>query len=312
LRAFISNCAHFDAQIDLFKANTETRRKNYKITKNRFDKGLITYLDVTQAEVELANVEASYLDAVRLRMLTENQIATLTGEIASDFCIEHRPLESPPPIIPAGIPSQVLLQRPDIAQAERTMASEHALINAAYASFFPSLSLTAAFGFQSPDLKRFLSWISRYWMVGINGSQMIFDGGRDCYLLKEAWARFLEASGAYQEQVLVAFQEVEDALSNIEWQQKQSEQLYLAAQASKKATLLSMNRYLKGVAIYLEVADSERSKLEAEIQWIRVLEQRYVSTVQLIKALGGTWELGDEKDCFIPDVCETAMLRTSE
>lgn len=280
-----------DAQIDLLKANIETRRKNYELTQSRFDKGLVTYLDVTQAEVDKANVEAAYYDAVRQRTLAEDQIAVLTGQLATDFCMEHNPLKGPPPEIPAGIPSTVLLQRPDIAQAERTMASQHALINAAYASFFPSFSLTGALGYSSPDITQFLKWISRYWMLGANSSQMVFDGGRDCYNLQAAWASFLEASGSYQQQVLTAFQEVEDALNNIELQDKQARQLLLAAEAAEKATNLSLNRYRRGVAIYLEVVENERLQLQAEINWINLQGVLYVSTIQLIKALGGSWEV---------------------
>lgn len=279
-----------DATIDFLIANIETRQKNYDLTQARFDKGLVTYLDVTQAQVDLATVRSNYHDAIRLRRLSENQIAVLTGQLASDFCLEHNPLNGMPPAIPAGIPSTILLQRPDIAQAEREMASQHALVNSAYASFFPSISLTGALGYLSPDASQFTKWISRFWMMGANGSQMVFDGGRDCCTLKAAWARFGEASGAYQQQVLTAFREVEDALNNIEQQGKEAEQLRIASQASKKAVDISMNRYRRGVAIYLEVVENERLQLEVEVEWINRQGALYISTVQLIKALGGSWE----------------------
>lgn len=278
-----------DAEIDFLKANIQTRKKNYDLTQARFDKGLVTYLDVTQAQVDLANVEANYYQAVRLRTLAENRIAVLTGQLASDFCLEHNPLKDSPPVIPAGIPSTILLKRPDIAQAEREMASQHALVGAAYASFFPSFSLTGALGYLSPDASQFLKWISRYWMMGANASQMVFDGGRDCSNLRAAWARFGEASGNYQQTVLTAFQEVEDALNNIEQQTKQVEQLKIAAEASEKATQISLNRYQRGVSIYLEVVTNERLHLEAEVNWINQQGELYVSTIQLIKALGGSW-----------------------
>ncbi len=279
-----------DRQTDLLKSTIETRQKNYQLTQNRFEKGLVTYLDVTQAEVDLDNVESSYEESIRLRNLAENQIAVLTGQLATDFHIEHNPLKNPPPVIPAGIPSTVLLQRPDIAQLERTMASEHALINAAYASFFPSFTLTGTLGYSSPDLSQFLKWISRYWQLGANASQMVFDGGRDNANLQAACSRFLEASGNYQQQVLTAIQEVEDALNNVEQQNKQAKYLLMAAKASKKATDLSLNRYQRGVAIYLEVVENERLELQAEINWINMQSSLYVSTVELIKAIGGSWK----------------------
>lgn len=284
----------FDAQIDLYEATIQTRKKNLELTQNRFDKGLVTYLDVTQAQVDLATASAAYEDAIRLRNLAENQIAMLTGAFASDFCIEHRPLRDFPPVIPAGIPSEVLLRRPDIAQNEREMASEHALVDAAYAEFFPSLTLTGALGYSSPDLRQLFKWISRYWAFGVSGSQMVFDGGRDAYNLEASWARFFEASGTYQQTVLTAFQEVEDSLNNIEQYHKEAEQLEIAVEAARKATQISLNRYQRGVAIYLEVVENERRELEAETNLVNVQSLLYVSTVQLIKALGGGFECVNE------------------
>ena len=278
-----------DAQMDLLKANIATRKKNLDLTQTRFKWGLINYLDVTQAEVDLADVEASYEEIVRLRGVQEDQLAVLTGQIASNFTVEHLPLEGAPPEIPAGIPSTILFQRPDIAEAEREMASQHALINAAYASFFPSLSLTGALGFLSPDIKQFFMWLSRYWALGANASQVAFDGGRDYATLQGTYAKFYQANGAYQQQIITAFKEVEDALISIEQQSRQSEKLFAAVRSSKQAVALSTHRYIKGVAIYLEVVENERLELEAEVKWVSLQGDRFVSTIQLIKALGGSW-----------------------
>src|SRR5262249_41187990 len=153
----------------------------------------------------------------------------------------------------------------------------------------PSLSLTGTLGYSSPDLSQFLKWISRYWAIGVGSSQMVFDGGKDRSEVELAIARFCQASGSYQQTVLTAFKEVEDALSDLEELKKQSDQLYLAAKASKKATDISLKRYSGGVAIYLEVMENERLKLQAEINWVNVESKRYVSTIQLIKAIGGGW-----------------------
>lgn len=280
----------FDAEIDLYEATIQTREKNLELTQNRFNKGLVTYLDVAQAEVDLANAKTAYEDSKRLRMLAENQIAVLTGAFASDFCMQHHPLRDSPPEVPAGLPSQVLLRRPDIAQNEREMARDHSLVDAAYANFFPSLTITGALGFSSPDLRQLLKWISRYWAIGWGGSQMVFDGWRDESNLEASWARFFEASGEYQQTVLTAFQEVEDSLNNIEQYYKEEKQLILAVEASRKATQISLNRYQRGVAIYLEVVENERLNLQAETNLVKVQTQQYIATVQLIKALGGGFE----------------------
>lgn len=279
----------YDAEIDLFKSTIETRQKNLKLTQSRYQAGLINYLDVTQAQVDLSDVEANYEETIRLRGLQENTLAYLCGAQASDFSMPHMPLKGNPPIIPSGIPSTVLLQRPDIAEAEREMASEHALVNAAYAEFFPSFSLTGSLGYLSPDIKQFFKWISRSWMIGANASQVVFDGGRDYCTLQAETARFREASGNYQNHVIIALKEVEDALISLEQQTKESEKLQNAVIASKKATDISTHRYVKGVAIYLEVVENERLALDAEVKWVDLQGLRFISTVQLIKALGGSW-----------------------
>jgi multidrug efflux system outer membrane protein len=277
-----------DAEILYLEETLKTRAKNLNLTKARNSQGLVNYLDVTQAEVDFYNVKANIDDAVRLRGIAENQVAVLIGMLPTDFQLAANPLEGDPPQIPAGLPSTMMLRRPDIAAAERAMASEHALVGAAYASYFPSLSLTGTLGFLSPDFSHFLRWISRLWSYGANMSQMVFDGGRiDCNL-QLAYARFRQASGAYQQQVLTAFQEVEDALKAIEQYHKQEEHLQQVVVSASRATRLSTNRYVTGVAIYLEVMENERLELQAKINWINTLNARYLATIQLIKALGGT------------------------
>ena len=144
-----------DSQIDLLEKTVKDRRTNLALNQSRYSKGLGNLVDVTQAQLDLKNTESTYIDTVRQRNVQENVIATLIGIPASDFTLEHSPLRDDPPAIPAGIPSEVMLQRPDIAQAERAMASEHKLINSAYASLYPSLSLTATYGYLSPLLKDF-------------------------------------------------------------------------------------------------------------------------------------------------------------
>lgn len=278
-----------DAEIVYLRKTIETREKNLEITTSRFNKGIVNYLDVTQARADLFSVRANLDESIRLRALAENQIAILIGMLATNFELPFNPIETPPPAIPSGVPSTVMLQRPDIAQAERMMASEHALIGAAYASFFPSLSLTGALGFSSPDISQFLKWISRFWSIGANVSQMVLDGGRNCSNLQLAYARFKEASGAYQQQVLVAFQEVENALKNIEQYVRQSENLEETVKASTQATNLSKKRYVTGVSIYLEVIENERIELQSKINWIHTLNAQYSSTIQFIKAIGGSW-----------------------
>lgn len=279
-----------DSQIDILRKTVEERNTNFLLNNSRYVKGVSNALDVAIASLEVSNTESSYYDALRQRALVENVIATLLGLSPADFCLEANPLQREPPVIPAGLPSDVLLRRPDIAEAERKCASQNAEVGVAYASFFPSLSLTGALGYSSPDLSQFLKWLSRLWSLGINGTQTVFDGGRKEADTINAWARFIEASYGYQQQVLTAFQDVENALNNLELQSKQYDSLASSTESAKTRNRLSLQRYQRGVANYLEVTDSENSALTAELSLVNMQGQRYISTVQLIKALGGSWQ----------------------
>ena len=286
------NLRALDAIIDLLQRTIDQRRREYELNKSRFEKGVSNYSDVANASLELTNAESDYYDIKRQRGLIENIIATLAGTAASDFSLPHNPLQGEPPVIPPGLPSEVILRRPDVAQAERTMASQHELIDAAYASFFPSLQLTGIFGFLSPEFKQFLSWKSRWWSIAAEADQNIYDGGERCSNLVAAWARFNEATGTYQQQVLTAFQEVEDALNNLEFQAKQAQSLKSSVESATTAFRLSSNRYRSGITNYIEVVINERQELTAEQSYLNLLGQRYIATVQLIKAIGGSWSCG--------------------
>lgn len=279
-----------DAQIDLLEATKKVRQAAFEVNEARWKAGLVNYTDVSRAALEFTNAEAKLFEALRLRNIQENQIALLTGNIASNFELPAQPLLNPPPKVPANIPSAVLLNRPDVAQAEREMASKHAMIGVAYAAFFPQISLTGALGFASPDLKNFLTWKSRLWALGAAAAQTIFDGGRNISNLDVSYAQFYEMSGEYKKQVLTAFSEVEDSLSNILLFSHQYESLEKSVESAKLTTVLSTDRYNKGLVNYLDVVDSERAELEVEISAINVLALRYLSTVDLIKAIGGSWQ----------------------
>lgn len=278
-----------DAQLDMYAETIETRKQALGITKSRYEGKLVNYSDVSRAMLELTNAEADYYQTSWQRDVEEDRIAVLIGMPASELQIEHSPLRGNPPAIPAGIPSDLLIQRPDIAEAERTRASDQALIRVAYASFYPSISLTGVLGFSSPDLRHFLSWKSRLWGVGVNAAQMIFDGGRKESNLDLAWARFQEADREYQQIVLEAFQEVEDALSAIEWYYLAAQKLAESVSAATTTLDIASDRYFQGVTFYLDVVDSERDKLIAQRAYIAMQGLRFSATIHLIKALGGRW-----------------------
>lgn len=281
---------YLDAQILLYQASEQELIANLKLTRSRFSKGLVDYLPVAASAGQLTQLQADMEELVRLRAIQEDQIALLIGQPASCLTLPRLPLTNcPPPEIPEGLPANLLLRRPDLAEAERRMASQHSLIGVAYASFFPAISLTAGIGSFSPDIEDFLSWLSRYLAYTITGGQDISVGGRDRANLCAAYARFFQADAQYREQVLVAFQEVEDALNNLRVQERQFVDLTENVQWAQETAYLTEQQYQKGLVNYLNVIDTQNSALQSERNLIGLQGLRYLSTVQLIKALGGCW-----------------------
>lgn len=278
-----------DAQLKVIQGNIDARKAAYEINLTRFKAGLIVYLDVSRAELELARARSDSDDIRRLRGLQENIIATLVGVPAPIFSLDYNPLVIPPPVIPSGLPSELLCRRPDIAESERNLAAAYQEIGVAYAKFFPSLNLTAALGVESPFAHGLFSWHARYWQVGLNIMQTVFDAGRNCANYDYYKARFREAMANYQQKVLTAFQETEDALVNLRGYASRAYDLGVAVQAAQETLRLAQMRYNRGLTNYLDVTDSQRSLLETEQTSMIVLGNRYLSTVALIRALGGGW-----------------------
>lgn len=279
-----------DRMIDLFKATIETRKKALSINQSRFRNQINSYSAVALAELDLSNVETQYEDAIRLRALLENLIAVLIGRLPEKFSLPSAPLSDPPPKVPAGLPTDMIQRRPDLAAQERAIASLHAQIGVAYASYFPSIELVAGGGFISPNFFDFLSYWSRWWMYGVNVSQSVFDAGARYYRVKLTWAQYREAVSIYKQRVLEAFGEVENSLVNIEQIGKEEESAQRSVEAAQKAYSIALHRYWEGVGFYLEVADDERQLLDNQRVYVNLLGLHYLNTIQLIKALGGGWE----------------------
>lgn len=280
-----------DSQIDLLDKTIKTREKAFEINKARYDASVVNFSDVSRAGLEVENAKLQFFEVLRQREVLENRIAVLLGLNASEFYLDHYPLEDLPPRIPVGLPSDIIMQRPDIAEVERQMASAHALVKAAYASFFPSIELTAGFGFISPVFREFLKHRSLWWMYGSDLDQTIFDGYRKADNLGLQYSTFRELSYQYQDTVLRAFEEVENALNDIEEYTYQFENSEKAVYWARKTTTISKDRYFQGVTFYLDVMDSERDQLQAEIIWNELRGLRFIATIDLIRAIGGIWKI---------------------
>jgi multidrug efflux system outer membrane protein len=278
-----------DAQVEVLERTIAVRQHALDINRARYKAGLIVYVDVSRAEVELARARSDWDDIKRLRALEQNRLAALVGVPAPIFSLDIQPLIGLPPIIPPGLPSELLCRRPDIAEAERNLAAAYRDIGVAYGNFFPSFTLNAAFGVGSPFACELFSWKSRFWQVGWSIVQSVFDGGKNLANLRYYKAIYCEAMAEYQETVLQSFKDVEDSLSNLTWYKRRSDDLKDAVQAARVTLELSQMRYDRGLVNYLDVVDAERQLLETEQNSVIVQGNRFASTVMLIKALGGGW-----------------------
>ncbi len=281
-----------DAQLDLLRRTVELRRTNLQLVTSLFDNGQVGRLDVARAETELANAQAETAALNRRRVATEHALAVLVGEPVANFTLPLPPpdLEARPPRVAAGLPSALLERRPDIAAAERRMIAANARIGIAKAAFFPAVSLTGSAGYASNELSSLFEWDNRTWSLGPFVSLPIFDAGRNRAQLAEAEAAWQETVALYRQQLLVAFREVEDALSDMRILSEQAEAQQRALDAARQAADLSRKRYRAGLVSYIEVVVSERTALATELLANQVLEQRFQASVSLIKALGGGWD----------------------
>lgn len=298
------NLRSLDTQLDLLQSIESLRKEILDLTRSRYDAGLVSYLSYLEAEKQLSDTEAEYAETLRQRNLFENAIAALLGTLASEFHLPPRPLLAEPPEIPSGLPSELLMRRPDLAEAERKMASLHEFIGVAYSTYFPGISLTSALGYASPDLSNFLTWTGRLWQIGVDIAQVIFNGGRNRSYVDAAFARFKEAKGAYERAVFTAFQEVEDALSNVKQYRSQWGSLQNSYASSFDFFKLSEARYRKGIVNYLQTLEAKRSEIDAKRLSMNALGRRYQASIQLVKALGGGWE-GDLASLPEPSLLES-------
>ena len=285
------NVRALDAEIQVLDDTIKFRKDALYIANERLQAGLSSELDVQREKAELAGNEADRAAVQRTRAEMENTLATLVGQPASTFHMSRYALiNERPPRIPSGLPSQLLERRPDVAEAERALAAANARIGVAVAAFFPRINLMGAGGFESANVGQLFNWSSTIWQIGPNVQLPIFEGGRNVANLRVARAQYNEGVARYRQQVLIAFQEVESALSDLHNLVVQSEAQERAVAAARRTLELSNDQFKKGAVTFLDVVDAERSVLGSERQAAQVLGLRMQATVQLIKALGGGWD----------------------
>ncbi len=307
----------FDAERALVHDTLKAYRDTLRLTEVRFREGDVAELDVARVRTEVASteLEALALDRRRAELQhalavlvgevasTESEalaldrrraelqhaLAVLVGEVASSFEVKPAEWATALPVIPAGVPSTVLVRRPDVSAAQSNMQAAQARAGVAKAAWFPSFSLTATGGYAAPEISDLFKMATRAWGVGALLSLPMFDGGRREAGVANANAELDIALASYREQILVAFREVEDQLSALRLLAAQSEAQSRSVASAARATVLSGARYRNGCVSQLELLDAQRSELRNRREALQVRAAQYLATVGLIRALGGGW-----------------------
>lgn len=283
-----------DSEVAVLQQTIDLRQEALTMAQRRYDAGDTSELDVAQAKTEWAITSAELEGVTRERAVRDHALAVLLGKAPAEFSLTASPFNAPIVTVPAGLPSDLLERRPDIAQAQRQLAASSARIGAAKAAFFPKLILTGSAGYESNELRDLFKWSSRSWMLGpVVGtilSMPILDGGRNRSNLARADANYEGMVANYRQQILVGFQDVEDNLAALRTLDRQMVFEAQAISSAQLAARLADSRYRNGSASYFEVIDAQRSSLASQRARIRSAGQRAVASVGLIRALGGGWQ----------------------
>jgi len=279
-------------ELALVRESVGLRRRARELVQARLENGVAAELDVARAEAELATTEAEAVALANRHSAVRNALAVLLGDAAPEFDVPARREVAlhAPPSVPSGLPAALLERRPDIAAAERALAAANSRIGVAKAAFFPAISLTGSAGFASGEIDGLFKADSRIWSIGPSLYLPIFQGGRNRANLERSRAAYDEVVAQYRQRVLVAFREVQDALTATQRLAEQSAAQQRALTAARRAASLAQTRYDAGLVSFLEVIDAQRTALTIERGSAQLAALRLNTAVALIKALGGGWE----------------------
>jgi NodT family efflux transporter outer membrane factor (OMF) lipoprotein len=290
LAVFYFQARSLDAQEKLLNSTVTQFEEALQLTQSRFSGGIASEVEVQQAKTQLESTRALAVDVGVQRAQFEHAVATLIGQSASTFHLPPLPLTTPPPVIPLGLPSELLERRPDIAAAERRVAAANAQIGVAKAAYYPQLTLGATGGFESNSITTLLSGPSILWSAGPSALMTVFDVGRRRAASDQAVAAHAFEVATYRQTVLTGFQEVEDNLAAVRVLEHEAMVQDKAVIAAQRSLDLSITRYKGGVTSYLEVITAQSAALTDDITAVNILGRRMVATVQLVQALGGGWD----------------------
>jgi multidrug efflux system outer membrane protein len=285
-----------DAEFDVVQESVGYQRKGLDLVNHRHDGGIANGLEVAQ-QAALLDATLSQLALVQqTRAQYEHAIAALVGQSASALTVPVAPLQATPPPVPLGVPSDVLERRPDISTAERQMAYQNAQVGIARTAFYPNITLSGSGGGQSTEVGSLLNAPSLFWSLGADALQPIFEGGRNRANLAAARAAYDQSVADYRQAVLTAFQQVEDGISNLSTLSQALITQGAAVEDARRALAIANNRYIGGVTSYLDVITAQTTLLSSQRLETQLLGQQMVSSVYLVKALGGGWDASEIKD----------------
>ncbi|WP_322025253.1 efflux transporter outer membrane subunit [Burkholderia sp. BCC1977] len=282
-----------DALQKLLDDTVKSYGESLKLTQNQYAQGVAARADVIQAQTQLQSAQAASIDNGVARAQYEHAIATLIGEPASTFSLPPNPLTAEPPITPVDVPSALLERRPDIAAAERRAAAANEQIGVAIAAFFPTLTLSATGGFQSSVWSQLFTLPARFWTVGPQLAATLFDAGLRAAQTDAARATYDQDVAAYRLAVLTAFQDVEDNLASQRILAQEVDVQRQAVDSAEHALAIVTNQYKAGTVAYLNVLTAQTTAFTAQQKLATISGQRMVSSVGLVKALGGGWDASD-------------------
>ena len=291
-----------DQQNQLYQAEIESFKTALTITQNQVNAGITTLADVYAARTQLESTQASAVNVQLTRAKFEHAIAVLIGKPPSELAIDPGSVSAIVPVVPAGVPSALLERRPDIAAAERSVASANALVGVAEAAWFPSLTLTGSYGFSSGMLPGLLRAKNALWSFGPSLAESVFNGGATLSQNREARANYDQAVATYRQTVLSAFQAVEDDLVTLRVLEQQAQLQDSAVKDARLSEQLTVNQYKSGVVAFSSVITVQTTRLVDEISLLSIQSQRQVASVDLISQLGGGWDAAqlDRADRGVP------------
>jgi outer membrane protein, multidrug efflux system len=279
-----------DAETDVVQESVKIQQQGLAVVNHRHEGGIASGLDLAEQQTLLDSTVTQLYLLQQQRAQFEHAIAALAGNPASSFNVPVAPLRAVPLPVPLGMPSELLERRPDIATAERAMANENALVGIAKTAFYPQFTIAGSGGFESITLGSLISAPSAFWSLGGDLLQPIFNGGRNRANLAATQAAYQESVANYRQSALTAFQQVEDSLSGLDSLSRAAQTQNAAVADARRALDIANDRYVGGLTTFLDVITAQTVLLTNQRLSTQLLGQQMVTSVLLVKALGGGWD----------------------